>query len=53
LAKVTDISRTELTIALVPLLLVWGIGLYPSPLLHLSQTSIEYFTQVLLTGWTQ
>lgn len=53
LAKVNDISRTELTVALVPLLVVWGIGLYPSPLLHLSQTSIEYFTQVLLTGWTQ
>ena len=50
LQHTTDISRRELIIALVPLLLVWGLGLYPTPLLNLSQASIEYFTQVLLAG---
>ncbi|MBK8452360.1 MAG: NADH-quinone oxidoreductase subunit M [Thiofilum sp.] len=46
----TDISRSEFITALVPMLLVWILGFYPTPLLALSQASISYIIQVITAG---
>lgn len=53
LNKTTDINATELFIVLIPIILVWGLGLYPEPLLKLSQASIHYFSQIALVEWLQ